>query len=79
MLYKKTNMKRFIALTGILGTTMLFSSLLMAMAGTLLKLPCEGTYPATMIGLILSGSAASVVAIIAFMIREAIKDIRSKA
>jgi hypothetical protein len=32
-----------------------------------------------MIGLILSGSAASFVAIIAFMIREAIKDIRSKA
>jgi len=72
-------MKRFIALTGILGTTMLFSSLLMAMCGTLLKLPCEGVYPATMITLILSGSATSFVAIIAFMIREAIKDIRSKA
>jgi len=79
LLYKKTNMKRFIALTGILGTTMLFSSFLMAMAGTLLKLPCEGTYPATMIALILSGSATSFVAIIAFMIREAIKDIRNKA
>jgi hypothetical protein len=69
-------MKRFIAISGMLGITMLCSSFMMALCATLLKLPIEGVYPSVMIGMILAGSAVSLVAILAFVAREAIKDLK---
>jgi hypothetical protein len=68
-------MKRFIAISGMLGITMLCSSFMMALWATLLN-PIESVYPSIMIGMILSGSAVSLVAILAFITREAIKDIK---
>jgi hypothetical protein len=68
-------MKRFIAISGMLGITMLCSSFMMALWATLLK-PIESVYHSAMIGMILSGSAVSLVAILAFITREAIKDIK---